>query len=470
MPKLPIYNSQRQVSAEKDAVFRDETEQTFAPMRELAKTGAEIVSAWQKTSDTIDLTKAKSEYSIGAAQIKAEAAADPNYDNKDIYQRRLNKLKEESLSGIANREVRDQVSYDFDVSNVNATVDIGNDFRKKKLEAGQNILYGDLEVSRNEFIQEADSVKKQGIKQTALAEVDLNRQNNVITSEQARAEKKKINENWEKNWQDNQIQKVVSENPEEAERMITKGAFGKLSPDDKANWLEIANKRKKQLKAEDKKNIKRFREDQVRFLDQKYFDGTLNMLDILQAAEIPEEVGGIPKSDLKKMRDDLLKKQAADTEAIYKNEDTAVDYINVINEVLNVETDKSLARGLLIEAYREGLLPEEETFLNELKTKTEDYQASTRVGWEKIFNWGRKYTPDPKKAATDLRTFLLESYKGQKLPDEIAQNIIDNKKKNRYPQLQGFEKGNTYNFPYVGTVSIIGEDDDGMIIIRRENE
>jgi hypothetical protein len=134
MPVLPTYDSQKNIEARPVAPVRNEVEAQFAGQNQLIQTASDITSKWIDAQNVMQATEAKSKYEVATAQIQAQAAADPDFNNAPKYQKMLQDAKAESLKGISSGFVQNQLAVEFDYGNQLADIKINAQFGVKQIE------------------------------------------------------------------------------------------------------------------------------------------------------------------------------------------------------------------------------------------------------------------------------------------------------------------------------------------------
>jgi len=117
MARLPIYSSERNISAQRPAPFRNEVTQEFENQQKIIGTLQNITAQWSHANDVMQETDAKGKYGVGLEQIEQEAVNDPDFKNSDRYIAKLNDLKTQSLKDIDNQFLSQQLSKDFEYKN-----------------------------------------------------------------------------------------------------------------------------------------------------------------------------------------------------------------------------------------------------------------------------------------------------------------------------------------------------------------
>lgn len=143
MPKIPVYNAERNINANPIAPQRHEVDQSFQNTQTVIGAVKNVTQQWSNANDVMQYTEAKSKYETASADISARANADPNFRNSETYSKELEKAKQESVTGIANQEVANKAAMEFDYNNKITGIKIDAGFKQKQ------IVYNKVQVKNS---------------------------------------------------------------------------------------------------------------------------------------------------------------------------------------------------------------------------------------------------------------------------------------------------------------------------------
>jgi hypothetical protein len=152
MPIFPSYDSKRNIEATTAEPLRQEAAESFKPIQQLAQTFQSISEDWIQANDVMQATEAKSKFESGRMNIEQQALNDPDFLNSKTYFDQLQKLKDDSLSGIDNQEIVNNLSPELDLKNNISVLKISSNFKTKQISYNKSVLDKGLKVSyRNIF-------------------------------------------------------------------------------------------------------------------------------------------------------------------------------------------------------------------------------------------------------------------------------------------------------------------------------
>jgi len=136
MPRIPQYESKRNVNTGPIAPAQNLATQDAANQNKILGTIQDVAQSWSDAHDVMQYSKAKADYEVRAEEIKQRAALDENFNNTPKYLEELNKAKSESLKGIDNNTVAGKAGQEISLSNSINGIKI--EFANKQKELANN--------------------------------------------------------------------------------------------------------------------------------------------------------------------------------------------------------------------------------------------------------------------------------------------------------------------------------------------
>lgn len=228
-PSIPTYNAQRNIQARTAAPFRQEASQPFEDQQKVLGVMQGIAQDMSHANDVMQANEARSKYGVRATEIQMRAQADPDYKNSDKYIKELEKAKTESLMGINNQEVANQIRSELDYDRAVTGLKINHNFQSKQREANKYDLQQNVQREYNTIATTNHPNEK--IQASANIDKYINESlsSGVITQEDA----DKIRRGSEIN----SIQNLMYLDPQKAVDQINEA---NLSPEEKGKLTEEA--------------------------------------------------------------------------------------------------------------------------------------------------------------------------------------------------------------------------------------
>ena len=485
MAKIAEYNTK--VSPSQGQAMQTELSLYTSGGKMVSEVAGQLEGITQKFYDMKvqrDTMKASTDTQTALNQAEVAAANDPDPDNFEQHKQNINSIVTNSGAGISDKQAKALFGEKARLLGYNSYANIEATYRKKNIDAHKDETYRNINSLHEIFKDTPNKEQAELFRGEALSLTKSLRSKGYITAETARSSRDKINDGWSKDWQNEQIQGYVNSDPDLAESMIASGDFGDLDAKDKETWYTTIDRRKKQIAKKQKDSEKEVKDSYVRDLDDKALRGTLTMTDISKAYE-----AGVDPKTVKTKRDAMLSTQKKTLRQIFETYEESEDYIDVVDKQSNLidvmgikdEQDKYLASNLVIKAFGDGILSNEEgDMLMKVQDKAREESSMQQLEQGKgfsvspLFNayktlkyWMYKHNRTTNDKAKTLRKFMLEASDSEN-PEEVANKIINVKKSENYPEYNGWETGKSYSSD-VGTVKVIDKDDDGMPIVEMLN-
>ena len=193
MPSLPIYTSQRNITAQQSQPLRNEASKPFEMNKEVVGAIQNVTQAWSDAHDVMQYTEAKGAYEVGVADVQARAAADPNYKDTKKYYKELEDAKKNSLKGISNKQVLEKLSLEMNFGNQMAGIKIDTNFKQKEVTANKFNLGQSVEGLQQKKLQASTPAEASQYDSQMQDLLAVNVATGVVT--QAEAEKMKDDAN-----------------------------------------------------------------------------------------------------------------------------------------------------------------------------------------------------------------------------------------------------------------------------------
>ena len=409
----------------------------------------------------------------GVGDILNRMEADPNHDNKEIYQKELEDLRG-GIGEFSNNQAKAKFGQYASTIINKANIKVDGTYRNKMVDYTKGQL---LEAERNAFeAYKANPVPEQAaaIRAGYISKVQAANDRGFLDDVYLQ---QRINEltKWDSDRQDNLMQDLLNNDPELAEAALTSGQFKDMKSESKATWLKVIESAKKQREKEQEDMYKASTELKDDSMTEKFFKDELRIDELNAAMEEDEAKGGATRTTLLSMRDKLYTAQKEKLGMILKTNPKAKDFVKLTDQIIDKKIDLIRAREILIDAYGDGIISKEEGgLLNNIKRTLKDIQFNKNTGpmvlgmkkIKEVFNRPNKSTED---LAADLREYLYTVADGQTKPTIAADGIIKRRFEKDHPEYEGWEDNKIKFEPLVGSLKKLGTADDGMPIIERLN-
>jgi len=230
MPTLPVYNSRNNIQPMQSAPFRQEAGQNAANQNQVLNTVTQIAQKWSDANDVMQATEAKTKYEIASAEIQTRAAADPDFNNSPKYFKELEKVKVESLKGVANQSIAGQLRLDFERGNAVTAMKIGADFQMKQIQANKINVAQSLDIMQQKRLNAVTDEERKQIDGEIQGLINANLAAGVLEPQEAMKLKEKSTLSAYEN--------MIYSNPEFAIEQLKKAED--LTPKQRENFIEDA--------------------------------------------------------------------------------------------------------------------------------------------------------------------------------------------------------------------------------------
>ena len=456
MVKIPRINrSSEQLTGQSPnrIINRDELTPTGQLISQAGRTLANTGELIERTYSALEREKAQNTYNskLGEIVSQAELDTDVSPQRRRFYEEEISKAKREAQSLISIPIDRESFGFDADAKGNIAKLKIESSFGNKIIEQrrGEMVIY--MENAKNQYILANSAAERQSIILERDAYLNDLVTDWVITSEDAA--KTKINH-------DKVINTAVVKNDiyndtatQEEDSLILKelkkgkdGSYAFLTPTDRLEMIEDSQRRIQNNNQRYKNDLKETRNQRLEEMWNKAIQGNLTFEDLEDARQIPEELGGIPKSQIENFQTGLERSYKNDLEEVAKTDAKAKKYIDLIDTYIDDKFDRNRAMQKLSEAYADRHINGNEAkFLNQLNNTLTDMAYNKArakfiypVRWVKDF-FSKEYPEDNKTLALKLKQLLGDISDG-KDPQAASKEIIDEmtqKKLSDYNQTAG---------------------------------
>ena len=229
-PSLPIYNSRNNIQPMQSAPFRQEAGQDAANQNQVLNTVTQIAQKWSDANDVMQATEAKTKYEISSAEIQSRAAADPDFNNSTKYFKELEKVKVDSLKGVANQSIAGQLRLDFERGNAVTAMKIGADFQMKQIQAHKINVAQSLDIMQQKRLNASTDIERKQIDGEMQGLINASLASGVLEPQEAMKLKEKSTLSAYEN--------MIYSNPEFAIEQLKKAED--LTPKQRENFIEDA--------------------------------------------------------------------------------------------------------------------------------------------------------------------------------------------------------------------------------------
>lgn len=384
MPKFPSYQSQRSLTIEPTSPLHQGAAQEATAGAPVLEAAANITQKWNNALDTMQYTSAKASFESGMLDILNRAEQDTDYNGADKYFKELAELRRVTIKGFNNKMVEEKASFEFGSSSNEARLKIDNIFRKKQLSQSRAMLgHGiDTLIEKRVFAATPDEAMK--AEQEIGTLLSMNQQAGVIS-------------------------------PEEAQKM---GTRTKTLITNKIERIQ------REAKVLENKRIKAVQE-------QIYDEGFDLMMtgqltdDWIEAQEqIPDSQGGLRPASIRNFKRAIKRQKELQLGQIAEKNPKHDAFINLVDNVLTDRQTKQDIKDVLLNAYADGDVSEQEAKnLSLIEKQIKAMQGSNVknpvvAGYRKLMSFFGKNYPSQEGIAEGLRKFI------QALPENKDHNAL----------------------------------------------
>lgn len=451
MAQFPRYQSKEQINIQAPSVAAPQ--ETDAQMMEQAgKVGGVVQDAalkWSNAVDTIQKTTATANFKSGMLDITSRAQNDPNYNNSEQYFKEIEKLKADSLKGFSSKAAEAEASINFDYDGKVGQIQIQNLYKKKMIEVGQisTMKLIDAEISNpnkdsfseinrilNDQIkagiysrEEAYKVYKASIKTIGAFDVANDpadqEENSAVLAELRKGEK---------------------------------GKYAQIPADDRLDLIKATQQRIFNNNQTYKRDVQDASNARSNSLIEKIAGGEASIKDIEAELSIPEQTGGIKRSQLLTYKralvsgvkgdlDRMLREKTPDNEPTKRAKDVK-SYLDLIDNFVDDNTDQLISKEMLATAFEDGIVnSKEQQFLNGMKQNLKDIQFNRRTdivasSIKNLKSFFKLQTnSSDEDIARNIKTLIGDIQEGGS-PDASLRKIMQKEVLRRVPDIASYPK------------------------------
>lgn len=449
MPDFPRYNSKAQITTQQPSVQAAAgTEgQILEKTAQVASNASETALKWSNTVDTIQKTTSSANFKSGMLDITQRAQADPNYNNSDQYYKEIEKLKMDNLKGFSSKTAQTQAAIEFGYEAKVGQIQIENLYKKKMIDVGQ---VSAMKLIDAEIGNPSDS-SFANIQKILNAQV----QGGIFSHEEAY---KKYKES---------VRTIgefdVSNDPSDQENQSTvlaelkkgdKGKYAEIPPDDRLSLIKASQQRifnNNQTYKRDTQDASNARSND---LIDKIASGEASISDIESELSVPEESGGIKRTQLLTYQRALISGVKGDLDRMLQEKTPDKDptkrakavrqYIDLIDNFVDEKIDQWKAKEMLATAYEDGIVnPKEQQFLNGLKQNLKDIEFNRSTspvvaaikGVKDFF--GFQSNASDEDIARNIKTLIGDIQEGT-TPDQALRRTLQKEVLSRIPDYASY--------------------------------
>jgi len=292
MPTLPTYEAKRnivqpKVSSQPAVQEQQGAGEAYEGTQNILKGAEEVIGAWQKVQDTMDYTKAKANYGIEIAKVKAAFEVEPDYKNLPAYQKQMQDITKGFNDTFHNKELAQRALLEAQTDITIANLELGATARKKELRDYALNLKVANDVAINDIVNAPTPLYAQQKMAAAVAAIDNGFKTGAITVEQADKLKDDLRLK--------PAELAIYKDPEQGKRDIEAGKFD-LDDKEKTGLIIKANKLEKSKSDFEDWQIKQTRIESAFKLSDALANGTLTptmVRELQQSGRIDSETAAI---------------------------------------------------------------------------------------------------------------------------------------------------------------------------------
>ena len=365
MPIMPTYESKRNINARTAEPLRNEASQKFKPMQEVVGAIQQVTQAWSDANDVMQSNEAKGMYETEVTRILAAASEDNDYKNSNKYFKELQDAKNNSLDGISNKMVQENLSMEMDFGNQMAGIKIDTNFKKKQIAANR---FGVAETIKDLQVKRMNASPSEAMQYDAMIKSELDA--NVAIGVYSQEEALKIYDDSLKLAVQYDIYADPATTEEDsavlAELRDTDGKYKDVSAEERLGLIKDSQRRIFQNNQTLQNEYKKSKKSRIENIYEQIDAKTLTFADLDAEKEVSAEKDGIPSKTLqiieKGQRNELL----LELPLIATKHDSAVKYINAMTDYVDNIDDQNKIMEYIATAYEVGgLNPQESKFLED---------------------------------------------------------------------------------------------------------
>lgn len=365
MPKLPIYDSQRNLETRTPGPELSGSAERVKSTAKPFEAAGELLFKWQEAISVNQYTTAKYNFDTAKNDIIERAIEDPEYNNSEQYIQDLDKARLKSLEGISNKLVEDKASleigHDFEISKIK----INSIYRKKLLKHNQAVLYDYNYNNQQAYLQSGDPK----IMKDTLELNELNYKSGVISKEQLEKYRNDIKE-----WEYDRAMEVAYADPKAAMEMHSAGLFD-MTGEQNNKFL----KNMKQLKARDE-----IIKEQAMIANRYSIisDIAAGKIDVESYAEVINKVAGTDKELAEALQKNM------DEGGFALEHETNEPFMNLVTNLFKSKNDKVVSE-FLVDSLNEPTISRDRlaSIVYAAKKRGEELTTDGEAGfWSNLIN------------------------------------------------------------------------------------
>ena len=453
MPELPVYRQQNNVAPQVNAPERHDAASYFEPVNNIMNTMQGIEDRWRQANDVMQLTEASTKFRNGVSDLEQRAYADPEFRNSDKYIKELESIKNNSISGIANKQNASKASLEFDSDAYISSIKIRSNFQKKQIDYNKGMLKDGVDTLMREKVSAATDIEANQYQSKIQELVDANLSVGTID----RADADKIISDAQKTSVQYQIYNdpAISENDSSVlkELQNPKGKYSFLSPDERLDLIKESQRRIFQNNQSYRKEVDSSQNERNIAFIEKIASGDATFQDIDKEMKVPEELGGMKRSTLLKFKkgiesrvehdlDKMLKEKTSDNRPAARAKKVK-EYNDLIDMFIDDKSDQLKAKEMVVDAWADGTLnAKEQSVLYKLKDNLKDIKFNRDTGIivgaiKSIKSMMKSSNSSDEDIAIRVKQLLGEISDG-KPPQEIHKQILSDEMIKHFPDYKSY--------------------------------
>ncbi len=380
MPIFPRYQSKAQLTTQAPSVAApdDATGSMLETGAKVVGQVADVAVKWGNALDTIQKTTAQANFKTGLLDIQNRAQNDPNYNNSDQYFREIDKLKTDNLKGFQSKTAETEMAINFGYEAQVGKIQVDNLYKKKLIQVGQS--------STDKLIDAEISNPTSDSFLNIRALLDQQVQAGIFSVEEADKKYKQSAKTIGSFDVANDPADQESKSEVLAElKKGDKGRYAEIPADDRLDLIKASQARIFNNNQTYKRDTQDASNERSNNLIEKFASGEATIKDIQDELSVPEESGGMKRSQLltyqraltSGIKNDLnrmLQEKTPDKDPT-KRAQLVKQYNDLIDNFIDDNTDQLKAKEMLAKSFEDGIVnSKEQSILNSLKQNLKDIE------------------------------------------------------------------------------------------------
>lgn len=464
MPELPIVTQKQNIVAKTpaplqtsaDVDIRNDASAPFKDIQGVTDTIGKVAQVWSNANDVMQATDARSKHGLAIADIQARAERDPNFNNTQKYHDELTKAKNESLANIGNQQVAQKLGAEFNYDSGIASIKIADNMKQK------NIVWGQVNA-KNEIdrLMQQKLAAPMNSQQSIVIQdkIDATIHDNVTTGVLSPQQAQKMMTDAQKTSVQYEIYNDPSTSEQDSnvlkELKDPKGKYSFLSPDTRLDLITESQRRVFQNNQTYKRNVEDSQNVRNNTFIEKLAAGTANFQDIDTEMKIPEEQGGMKRTQLLQYKQFLERGVDKNLNEMIREKDAnkdptqrakmAKEYNDLIETYMDDRTDQWKAKDLLAKALADGHIDADEAkIMNPMRDGLKDIQFNKDTSpissaIKQVKGWMGNNNSSSEDIAVRLKQ-LIGGISGGNDPQLESSKIVDAEMVKHFPDIQTYPK------------------------------